>query len=300
MAITAKSFEELHRKAKKKIAEKTCYQIVLKVDCDISEIDSNFVTTYNNDAKKWQLKKKPEDLVINHGQYLFSNGDPFKFIKRELKKKPDSNRALFSMINMENIYKSNDDPIPSFLSLQFGLENNEKLLVSAYFRALEIYNFLPINIAEICLYIKKIKDTFSLIKRISCDIYTFKAYSNPNFYCLKKAELDLIKPIHLLMLLMGKKYDRIIEMIRSKATTVESVIDVTGIENLHECLQALNKKDKLNSYGEINKVFNETIKLFKAIQNKRKSFSGYKVIENEYIKIKKNLEYIEDYIRRMQ
>ena len=249
MNITTKSFEDLYNQVKNGITDKPVHQVILRVECGIEEIKSNFVNAYNFVAKEWQNKERPDNLVINHGEFLFSKGDPFQFITEELKRKPDSNRALFSMIDMEKIYGRDDAPIPSFLSLQFGIDDEYKLLVSAYFRALEIYNFLPSNIAEICLYIEHLKRHFPKLKEIVCEIYAFKAYSNPDFYCLKKAKLDTIEQLDLYKLLQDKDYEKVIEMVRMKAEKIESFIDYKGIHNLHLCLKSINKEERLNNFG---------------------------------------------------
>jgi thymidylate synthase len=97
-------------------------------------------------AKDYQNPVKPPSLYINHGEYITSDG--IVHIINELKLKQTSNRALLSLINQEDIIGSGDNPIPSFMVLQFSLEG-EELYVTTYFRALEVANFLNVNLEEI-------------------------------------------------------------------------------------------------------------------------------------------------------
>ena len=87
------------------------------------------------------------ELHINHGSYI---GDGLEHIIDELKNKPSSNRALFSLISQKDISKSGDNPIPSFMIFQTCIDDNI-LYCSVYFRALEVSTFLRINTEEFVL-----------------------------------------------------------------------------------------------------------------------------------------------------
>jgi len=95
-------------------------------------------------ARDFQNPVKPDSLDINHGEYIKENG--VQHLIDELKKKKNSNRALISLINQEDIIESKDNPIPSFMVVQCYIEEHNKLYFTIYFRALEVSKFLKINL----------------------------------------------------------------------------------------------------------------------------------------------------------
>ena len=70
----------------------------LVVTCSISadNLKSNSLLDVTDDAKKWIAVECPDDLHINHGEYVKEGMD---HIITELKSKPSSNRALYSLIS---------------------------------------------------------------------------------------------------------------------------------------------------------------------------------------------------------
>ena len=112
-------------------------------------------------AEKWQCKEVPEDLYYNHGEYMNKNScDSIEYIIKQLKNKSTSNRAVIPLINIEDVLKSGDDFLPSLNIIQFGFKEDKKeeLYITVYLRALEVNHFLKINISEIYLLCKKIKE----------------------------------------------------------------------------------------------------------------------------------------------
>jgi len=140
-------------------------------------------------AKLWQQPQVPKNLYINHGHFIHAKGDGIQHIIDELKRKGDSNRALYSLISMPEIVGKGDLPIPSFMVLQFGL-SGKSLFCTAYFRALEVCRFLPINVTEICLVASRIHRDFQQVNRVYLCILAFQASYKPDFDCLEKCELD--------------------------------------------------------------------------------------------------------------
>lgn len=130
-------------------------------------------------AEEWICFEKPKNLIFNHGQYITEAG--FNHIIQEINAKPNSNRALYSLLNYNEICNKGDHPIPSFLIFQVTIEDNI-LYATAYFRALEIENFLPVNLQEIKLNLQKIFSECNLnyVNTINLALYVFNAYKNPS------------------------------------------------------------------------------------------------------------------------
>lgn len=172
--LEAKTLSELASKACDLCKDSVCANLIMHGDFSYDEVNSGIIKSHESIAKEWQDITKPDHLHINHGEFIHKYGDAYEFISQELIKKRDSNRAVISMINMKNIIDSGDEPIPSFMLLQFGFSNDNftKLFVTAYFRALEVSRFLPINLAEIAMFIKKLKIKLPFIKNsIWCFIH---------------------------------------------------------------------------------------------------------------------------------
>lgn len=140
-------------------------------------------------AKQWMAFEKPEDLLFNHGEYIKPEG--FEHIITELKTKPSSNRALYSLLNYQNICDKGDHPIPSFLLFQVTIEEGI-LYATSYFRALEVANFLQINAQEIKLNLLKIlnKCPFEHISLVRVTIHAFNAYKKVDQKIPKIFEID--------------------------------------------------------------------------------------------------------------
>lgn len=144
-------------------------------------------------ARQWQLPEPPSNFHFNHGMYI---GDGVEHITNELQSKPSSNRALYSLLHQNNISKSGDKPIPSFMIMQCGIENRT-LYCTVYFRALEVSTFLRINIEEIRLTLCHILEKNIDIDTIKLTIFAFKAYNKREQSTLQRSRLDMMTSIGL-------------------------------------------------------------------------------------------------------
>ncbi|WP_102264780.1 thymidylate synthase family protein [Mesobacillus jeotgali] len=262
----------------------------LKVEFDVSIIREVQLAYALKDAEDWQNTSRPTNLHINHGEYIGEKG--IIHIVNELKNKKDSNRAVISLISQKHIINSGDTPIPSFMSLQFGLENND-LYVTTYFRALEIYNFLPINLEEIRLIINQLNQEIAGIDKVKLNLIAFRAYANPDQTTLSRFEVDIL-PSSKILLYMQTNPEKIISILKDKLKE-STVTEKKGFVNI---LEIINDQE---FDSQINKCFKQPL----VIQNFRECIKKTdeltllrsKTSHNPYIKelnnvIKSNLENI--------
>jgi hypothetical protein len=257
--------------AEKKCGNRRIYNLLLNAVCEIDEIESPFVEMNIEVARSWQANIKPDNLVINHGVYINRHGDGIQHLIDELRNKPDSNRALLSLIDLEDIIRSGDRPIPSFLILQFGFSTSDKktLYCSAYFRALEVSKFLPINISEICLVTRTLCEKFSEVETLDLTIHAFTAYSNPDFYCLEMSGMDLEDNRgSITASLIEERYKDIVSFLNSKLKS-ESFIFTDGMSELYNSLNRYSDK-----YGpEILTTIEKALKKMKELRSIRENAS---------------------------
>ena len=286
--IEANSLSELARKAVNKCKEKPVTNLILYGIFPYEEVNSEFVKMNDEIAAKWQNPSKPNDLFINHGEYIHKYGDGKKFLVDELRRKKDSNRACLSLINMEDIINSSDDPIPSFLILQFGFPEgaSNKILVTAYFRALEVSQFLQINLAEISQNIRFLKGKFPSIKYFELTLIAFRAHFISQFHCLKKTSIDIADPIDIAIAVDHKELPQLREWLDSKIVVSESVICTDGLEVLYIALEKCKGKYEKSLLMDIKEALNDTIKL----REIRKASSHAEEINNLSTNIKNKLQ----------
>jgi len=285
--IEAESLSKLAAKALEECKKGVVHNLVLSGDFSYNESESHFVMTYDGVASKWQDHRKPNELLINHGQYIHRHGDGLAFLVRELKKKKDSNRACISLIDMEDIINSHDDPIPSFMILQFGFagEESKTLLTTAYFRALEVTCFLPINLAEISQVIRNLKIHFPEIERFRLVLHAFRAYAKQNFHCLRKASIDSAEPTMIAYAVSKKNLAQLKEWLDSKITIEESIICTDGLHHLRQAIDMQKTDYTQEILTHLDKVLNDMQRL----RLTRQSTSHSKAIEELETNIKKEL-----------
>ena len=275
----------LVEEAEKKCGKKRYFNLILQGTFSIEEINSDFIKTYRKKAQDWQAKDCPESLHINHGSYLHKYGDSIEFIINELKNKPDSNRAVASLINCGDILRSGDTPIPSFMVLQMSLVEGTCIVCTAYFRALEVSKFLPVNLAEICLILSTVKDRFPNITDMDLTIHSFSAYSNPEFHCLEVADIDLSKNKGAIAIAVDREeHEKLLEFVNSKIRD-ESYIVTEGIVELRNALAMSSVKYNPQLINHIENALTYMEKL-KAI---RKSSSHSKEIMDLHELIRSSL-----------
>lgn len=250
--------------------------LLLQGEYPISELDSDFIKTFAPLAAKWQLSDTPKELHFTHGQYINRGKMPGReFIATELRKKPDSNRACLSLISMNDIVGSNDDPIPSFLILQFSFVGGDfkKIQVSAYFRALEVSKFLPINLAEICDILKFLTNKFPNMECFILTVFAFRAYAKPSFRCLEKAELDMATPIQISIAVAERDIPTLIKWVDSKIHSLnDSIVCTQGLQNLHEAIGGCSKKYPPGLQNHLKNAIDNSEEIIKI--RKASSFAG--------------------------
>lgn len=247
----------------------------LAYEIDVNNLINGELSDVSDEAKMWAAGSCPEELYINHGSYI---QDGMKHIIEELKHKPSSNRALFSLISQHHILNSGDDPIPSFMLLQTNIKD-DILYCTTYFRAIEVSVFLRINLEEIRQKLAEIYHSIPNFKIVRLVIFSFRAYKNSSINPLRKAKIDLLTPIKIYKLLRCNPA-MLGDLLREKAKQ-STVIYTASLEALREALSEYDPVKENKDKYDINIVKNfldSAIKTSKELKKLRKLHSHHELI----------------------
>ena len=228
------NLDEICARARELCQNGPIHNLLLSYEFPIGLSDMPFNNVHLEKARAWQNAIKPDFLQFNHGQFIHRAGDGVKHIVDELVGRPDSNRALCSLISMADVMGTGDSPIPSFLVTQYGIRSGV-LYCTTYFRALEVVKFLPINISELCLIIQAIRNAIHTLVTVRMCIHAFHAYARSDFDCLEKATLDQQGQGLVAAAVFQNKRDDIRSWLSSKLRE-SSVIDTSGLTELVNAL----------------------------------------------------------------
>ena len=277
--VEGRSFTELKENACAACKSGTVDNLVIHGVLDYKEVDSEFIRNIIKKSEMWQAEVCSNDLVFNHGYYIHKAGDGIEFLINELTVKPTSDRACYSLVDMEDIVTSGDGELPSLLVYQVGLSKSKKtLFISSYFRAIEVKKFLPINFGEAAYIAKKLQEKFYDIDKIELNFYIFRARYIDNFYCYEKCKIDKIKEAEITAKVFCKDYKEIINLLYEKKSVEETIVEVSGMKSLQNAISVaeslVRKKtlsfacddviEQLNYIIELRKQTSEEKELYEA------------------------------------
>lgn len=174
------------------------------------------------EAAQWRQKAPAPDMYFSHGQYY---SDGIQHIIEELRLKPTSNRALYSLLAQQDISGSGDDPIPSFLTFQCSIERGV-LYCTASFRALEVGRFLKINLEEIRQNLVEICGALPAVEKVHIHIFAFHAYvRTAAAAALRRPTIDVTSEAQLLRLMQKgdvRALDGLLSGLQQSTTVVSS------------------------------------------------------------------------------
>lgn len=207
--------------------------LILSFPMRLPATESGVLANFVEEAGRWQNPVRPSILEFNHGEYMHRHGDPIAYLAAELKKKLTSNRAVISLVDTEPIFRSGDGPLPSFLLLQAGFDERRRdvLCITAYYRALEVSRFLPMNITEIALIAERLADEMPLFAEVEITMHAFRAHSVPGNSGHERSRLDLASATQIHDLVEKRDYKKIAELLRNKAAPA-SIIVSSGLTTL--------------------------------------------------------------------
>jgi Icc-related predicted phosphoesterase len=244
------------------------------IDMLYDEMNTDFYSDKQK-AHSWLSETIPEDLHYNHGSIIYNKQNYIENVIEELNKKATSSRAIIPLINKDEVVSSGDSFLPSLNIIQFGFKNDfkDKLLITLYLRALEVSNFLKINICESLILAKKIKDGIRSIRYLDINIFTFRAQYIPSFGCLEKAEIDRTSGIKLYRFLVSEDYDKLKYLIDEKLHKAETVIVDDGIRAFYEAIYNYHEAFQNMRFYTIQKLLSEIINNYDYIKKLRASTS---------------------------
>ena len=205
--------------------------------CDLeipaADLDRVRMLDVSEEAAQWRQKDPVRDMYFSHGEYY---GDGIQHIIEELKLKPTSNRALYSLLAQQHISGSGDDPIPSFLTFQCSIERGV-LYCSASFRALEVSRFLKITLEEIRQNLVEICKALPAVETIHLHIFAFHAYvRTAAAAALRRPTID-VTPEARLLRLMQKGDVRVLDELLGGLERSTTVVSSKSLEALLGILQ---------------------------------------------------------------
>jgi hypothetical protein len=285
--------EDISIKAKEKIgSDAYLINFDLKVTFKKNLINNCMSSVYQ-DALDFQNPVCPDTLHMNHGEYIHKCGDGINNVINQLKEKHASNRAIISLINQENIMESKDTPIPSFMILQFSIEDSTKLYLTTYFRALEVSKFLRINTEEIRQIIEKILAKNIQLNEIYLNIFAFRAYIDLDINPLKKPKIDTYDKQDILKYLLKEQsnLNELIELLNEKNTSstvirylsFQNIIDWINDSNFNSIIHSDLKKPLVNQY------FKEIVDILVELEKLREQTSHNELIDEKQKLYKNNL-----------
>lgn len=264
------------------------YSIQVKLDKRV--IFSEQLASCGSLAKSWQALQPPRELYFNHGQFIGPDG--IKHIIDELKEKPTSNRALYSLIAQDQIVSSYDKPIPSFMILQCAIEGST-VYCTTYFRALEVSEFLKINVAEIKLVLSQILKEFTDTSEVILTILAFTAYVTEGFNTLQRPEIDCLLGEDFPGLLI-KNPEKIGILLEEKARP-SSVVEVASLLTLLRVIENKAYEYAENEFlmrARIKSLLSEAIEKGNHLAGLRKRHSKHEAVdaaEKDYIELLKSV-----------
>lgn len=252
---------------------------ILAYEITKESIEKNPLTSVIEEAKNWAQETRPENFFFNHGEYRKGG---LEHISNELKKKPTSNRALYSLINQSNIDNSGDESIPSFMVFQCLLDNeNHTLNCTVYFRALEVSKFLRVNLEEIRQNLISISKSGVHYNNIKLLIVSGRAHNAPDAMTLTRPEIDLLNSAQLCKIALNQK-EKLEELLIEKAK-IQTKIDYDSLVDLENIFDEFD-----NVANDLQKsTLRKSISLSKDLQKCRESHSH----SNEVKKLNEQLEH---------
>lgn len=235
--ITADSLGALVENARTACKDGAILNLLIEGRYQFDALDAPFLAAYRAPAEMWQSKARPGSLYMSHGEYIHRHGDGIQYLIDQLVKKPTGNRAIVSLIDMKDLIDSGDDPRPSFMIFQAGFESGNKnlLYITLYYRALEVSRFLPINLAEAGLILRRIQGEIPEIRQFHILIHAFRAYQDPNFNCLIRSDLDVAAPAAIETAAREFELRKIHEWLRSKLAAV-TVVETDALTLLRDAV----------------------------------------------------------------
>jgi thymidylate synthase len=292
-----KEIEQIWFKAKEECKKVNKIQnLIISGTFPIDQLNCSWIIDNKAEAELWQQTKRPQELKFNHGEYLNKyNISAIQYLAAELKNKKDSNRACWSLIDMDTLINSADNPVPSFLTLQASISDDSKTLsITCYYRALEVGHFLPINVSEICLVATELNKEFSYnFEFISIVIHAFNAYLKENFTCLRSAKIDLFEDNQIAIKISDptKSKEWIKEMLDNKKDHLESKIATNGLKNLIKNIRFYNADRKNDHYSpEFLKALEDVDKSVDDYNHLVSKSSYSSIAESNYKIIKEKIE----------
>jgi hypothetical protein len=170
--------------------------LLLTIDLDLSDngLGRPFHGSFDLEAQLWQSPVRPDSLYVNHGEYIHRSGDGMRYVIEELRGKPTSRRAAISLMSCADLVGSGDEPRPSFMLFQAACSDadSRRLNATAYYRSLEVCEFLPLNLAELAMMVSAIVAEMPGVQQVSIVLHAFHAYAQQGFPRLTRPELDSI------------------------------------------------------------------------------------------------------------
>lgn len=291
------SLDTIWQDAKEACKESTVYNLLLAYEFEIGVTHSSFVTVHEKQATEWQTESPPSHLPFSHGQY-FKGDMGLQHVANELKTKLASRRALLSLINMDDVLGSGDEAIPSFMIAQFG-KVGDTLYVTEYFRALEVGKFLPINLAEVSLMIRKIVVGLARPKSVRLMILAFQAHLTPGFHCLERVPLDVTTGVEIGAAAAAHDLKKLLSWLEGKigwpGERYESEILTHGLEAMVEGVRLYAAQYPHQFLSSLN----QAVQSLKDVKELRLSCSEERSIDNEYRKYVDNLEHAIHELRKV-
>lgn len=245
----------------------------IKVNFDIQLINKSILSV-SKLALDFQNPVCPNNLHMNHGAFIHKKKNGIQNVINELKEKNNSNRAIISLINQEDIVDSGDNPIPSLMILQFSIENHTDLYVTVYFKALEVSKFLRVNIEEIRIIISDMYKELMDIRNVYLNILAFRAYIKEDISTLERAELDQLSVIKIAGKL-SKNVEEFILLLEEKKKS-STVIEYESFSTILECITDDDCKQHIEkSYTKplVSKLFSDIIDISKRLKDLREKSS---------------------------
>lgn len=290
------SFGDLAEAAKDRCAAAPVLNLTLSLKTHLPLSDDAFLETYAEDAELWQGKDAPSRLFFTHGQYMHRHGDAFDYLISQLKSKPTGNRACISLLDTGDLIGSGDDPVPSFLILQAGFDSasHEVLYLTAYYRALEVGSFLPINLAEMALVAGRISRRIPEARHLDLTIHAFRAHLIHGFRPLEHSDLDSASVDAIRTAVASSDYPVVIAWLADK-DRAETIIDTTGTATLlTELISAVWASTELISSME------ETVSAMAMLQEARRNGSHAATLDLLQDRVSRGLQSSIKEVRQIQ